>query len=615
MKKPVFITILFLLLLISSIGISIDPAQTYLIPEDSVNFVPAAEPLERVYGKDYSWNIWHSISRISFRNYVKLVTENGSRWIQTPELYSNQNGEAREWIAEELSRVSDGRIEVEIIGEYQSVVGRLPGYLPIDGPAFLVGGHFDSVPGAAGANDDGTGIAAMLEIARVMSQYEWPLDIYFGAWNAEEIGLLGSREVAYEFRTRDIDILVHYNVDMLLVPDPEDRTVLMVYPVGPYTLGHYWADLTVQMSNAYGNGIIEPVMSSDFPYWHQSDHWSFIQEAYGSSLFAHESGDAYDIWYHKPSDVWTNEAYDYAIGAEAVKSIGAAIAFTQARAYQMPIHDEHSFTLIPSHNRSFYMTISGETSINVTSRWFGGGVTYSIYNPEGYLIEEIVFDDASPWESSIVLQTPVSQQGVYQLCVFNHRGTTTGYEVSYVYDSDIDNNDVMDSEEFWFDANLFSTDQDLDTLFDAYEMIIGTDWESPDSDSDELPDNWELEFGFDPLDALDAMVDADNDTLSNLQEFILGLNPLLSDSDLDLLPDAWEVQYGLNPLMDDSLEDPDDDGKSNLQEYLDGTDPLVIDLEPMTIPVIWYVAPSLVIVSGVIIYAWTKHRERNWEGY
>lgn len=615
MKKQVFITIIFLSLLVSSIGISIVPAQTYLVLEESQSFLPADESLERVYGEDYSWDIWTSISQSSFKNYVRKVTENGSRWIQAPELYSNQNGEAREWIEEELLRVSDGRIEVEIIGEYQSVVGRLPGYLPIDGPAFLVGGHFDSVPGAAGANDDGTGIAAMLEIARVMSQYEWPLDIYFGAWNAEEIGLRGSREVAYEFRTRGVDILVHYNVDMLLVPDPDDKTVLMIYPIGPYTLGHYWADLTVQMSNTYGNGIIEPLISSDFSYWQQSDHWSFILEAYGSSLFAHESGGAYDIWYHKPSDVWTNEAYDYAIGAEAVKSIGAAIAFTQARAYQMPVNDDRSFTLLSNHEKNFYMTITGETSINVTSRWWGGGATFSIYNPEGYLIEEVTFHDASPWKSSIVLETPVSSLGVYQLRVYNHQDTTVGYEITWAHDSDINANEIPDSEEFWFDVEYFSTDQDLDTLSDAYEMIIGTDLESPDSDSDELPDNWELDYGLDPLDPLDAMADADSDTLSNLQEFILGLDPLLSDSDFDHLPDAWEIQYHLNPLVDDSLEDPDEDDKSNLQEYLDGTDPLVADLEVMTIPVIWYLAPSLVIVSSAIYYAWTKHRERNWTGY
>ena len=611
MKKPVFLTIIFLLLLISSIGISIGPAQTYLVSEDSVSLVPAAETLERVYGEDYSWNIWRSISQSSFRNYVKLVTENGSRWIQTPERYSDQNGEAREWIAEELSRVSEGRIEVEIIGEYQSVVGRLPGYLPFDGPAFLVGGHFDSVPSAAGANDDGTGVAALLEIARVMSQYEWPLDIYFGAWNAEEIGLLGSSEVAYEFRTRGIDILVHYNVDMLLVPDPEDRTVLMVYPLGFYHTGHYWADLTVQMSNTYGNGIIEPVISTDFPYWQQSDHWSFIQQGYESSLFAHESGGAYDYWYHTPGDVWDNEAYDYEIGAEAVKSIGAAIAFTQARAYQMPVHGERSFTLIPSHNRSIYMTITGETSINVTSRWFGGGATYSIYNPEGYLIEEIAFDDASPWESSIVLQTPVSGQGVYQLCVSNHRGTSTGFEVSYVYDSDIDNNDVPDSEEFWFgfDVELFSTDQDSDTLSDAFEMIIGTDWESPDTDSDILPDNWELDYGLDPLNSSDALDDEDGDTLTNLEEFIYGSNPLLIDSDNDEIPDRWEIDNGLDPSVNDASEDPDNDHITNLEEYRAGTDPNVAEENPLA----YLITPALtagvifvLVIASVFIYRRSK---------
>lgn len=596
MKKLQFITIIFVSLLVSSIGISIVPAQTYMIQETSLSYVPQTESVERVYGEDYSGDIWESISQSSFRNYVKLVTENGSRWISTPEHYSDQNGEAREYIAEELSRVSDGRIEVEIIGEYQSVVGRLPGYLPIEGSAFLVGGHFDSVIEAPGANDDGSGVAAMLEIARVMSQYEWPLDIYFGAWNAEEIGLRGSREVAIEFAIRGVDILVHYNVDMLLVPDPEDGTVLMVYPEGAYHFGQYWADLTVQMSNTYGNGIIEPVVSTDYSAWTRSDHMSFIQHGYESSLFACESGGAYDGWYHSSGDVWDNEAYDYEIGAEAVKSIGAAIAFTQARAYQMPVHGERSFNILPSHERNIFMTITTETSINVTSRWWGGGATYSIYDPEGNLIEEIVFDDASPWEFSIVLETPVSRQGVYQLRVSNHRGTTTGYDVSWVYESDININNIPDSEEFWFgfDIELFSTDQDSDTLTDAYEMIIGTDWESPDSDSDVLPDNWELDYGLDPLNSSDALDDEDGDTLTNLEEFTFGSNPLLIDSDKDEIPDKWEIDNGLDPSVNDAFEDPDNDQITNLEEYRAGSDPNVAEEHPLS----YLITPAL--PAGVI---------------
>jgi len=596
MKKQIGFSIIFLLLLVSSIGIAVAPAQTNVIQETSPNFLPAAEPLERIYGEDFSWDIWTSISQSSYTDYVRRATENGSRWIQTPDLYSEQNLIAREWIADELVEISNGRIEVETIGSYQSVVGKLPGYLPTDGPAFLVGGHLDCVPGTDGANDDGTGIAAMLEIARVMSEYEWPLDIYFGAWNAEEIGLFGSREVAREFRNRSIDLLVHYNVDMLLVPDLDERSVLMVYLDGPYSVGHYWADLTAQMSNTYGNGRIVPVVSNDFGAWQRSDHYSFIEEAYGTSLFATESGVSRDIWYHAAGDTWSNVAYDYEVATEAVRAIGAAIAFTQAGAYQIPVHGDRSFTLIPSHERSFYMTITAETSINVTSRWFGGGATYTIYDPEGYLVEEVVYDDASPWESTVVLETPVTRQGLYELRVFNHLGTSTGFEVEWAYDTDIDNNHILDSEESWLDVELFSTDQDSDTLSDAYEMIIGTNWESADSDLDSLPDNWELYYGLDPLNSNDASEDEDGDSLTNLEEFQHGSNPLLEDSDQDALPDKWEIENGLNPAVDDSSGDPDNDQVTNLEEYLAGTDPNVAEPEPLS-----YTLTPMILVGGIFV--------------
>jgi hypothetical protein len=599
MRKHTGITIILLILLVSSSAIAILPAQAEMIQESqksASNFIPAAESLTRVYGEDYSLDIWNAISQSSYTNYVRKLTENGSRWIQSPSLYSEQNADAREWIADELIRVSNGRIEVETIGEYQSVVGRLPGYLPSDGPAFLVGGHFDSVPGAAGANDDGTGVASMLEIARVMSEYEWPLDIYFGAWNAEEIGLFGSTEVSREFRNRGIDLLVHYNVDMLLVPDELTRSVFMVYLVGPYTVGRYWADLTVQMSNTYGNGRIIPVMSSDFGAWQRSDHYPFIQDAYGSSLFAHESGGARDEWYHQPSDVWSNPAYDYAVATEAVRSIGASIAFTQAGAYGIPIHGDRSFTLQPGHERSFFMAVTTETSINVSSRWFGGGAMYSIYDPEGYLVDEAVYEDASPWESTMVLETEVSRQGLYELRIINNQGTSTGFEVSWLYDSDIDNNDVLDSQEFWLDIELFSTDQDSDSLSDAYEIIIGTDWESADSDQDLLPDNWELEYGLDPLNPNDALGDEDDDSVTNLEEFSHGSNPLLSDSDQDKIPDAWEIANGLNPAIDDAAGDPDNDHKTNLEEYEAGTDPNIAEFEPLN-----YILTPVILTGGVFV--------------
>lgn len=567
-----------------------------------------SENLERVYGVDYSRTIFQTISANSFKDYVIKLTENGSRWIQSPTLMSEANSAARNWIANELIAVSNSRIEVEVLGEYHSVLGRLPGYLPNNAPAILVGGHYDGLAVGAGANDDGSGVAAILELARVLSQYNWPLDIYFGAWNAEEIGLLGSGEVAHILSLRGVELLVHYNIDMLLVPHPERLSVLMAYPVGSYHDGKYWADLPRALSSNYGRNGIEPIISSDFSGWQSSDHWPFIQRGYLRSLFAHESGFAYDYAYHTSGDVWNNPLYNYGVAIEGVKAIGASIAFTMGRAYQQLILENHKITLNPGSQKNYSITITGQTIINVTSRWWGGSISFKLYNPENQLLKEVIRDQTSPWEMSVVIQQTVNTEGVYKLFVLNQGSTSTGCDLTYEYDSDIDGNDVPDSEEFWFDASYFMLDSDLDTLSDGQEMILGTSWVNADSDFDSIPDNWEINFGLNPLDPSDALGDEDGDTLTNLEEYQHNSNPLLVDSDFDQMPDDFEVAHNLNPAVDDSQEDPDQDLVSNLDEYLEGTDPQYAELrlERFAIPITGLLIVIIIIAAGIVL--WNKKR-------
>ncbi|MHA2360260.1 MAG: M28 family metallopeptidase, partial [Candidatus Thorarchaeota archaeon] len=427
------------------------------------------------------------------------------------------------WIADELVNVSDGRIEVEFIGNYESVVGRLPGYFPYDAPVLLVGGHYDSFKSSPGANDDGTGVAAMLEIARVMSEYEWPLDIYFGAWNAEEIGLLGAREVAQEFQSRGIDILVHYNIDMLLVKNPyvpDNRTIPMVYPDMVYQEGQYWAEQTMLMSSQYGNGMILPVESSGFSGWERSDHWAFITQGYGTSLFVHESGFGYDTAYHTSHDRWDNPLYNYTVGIEVVKAIGASFAYTMSREYQQLVKEEVRFILNSGEERTFYLPISTQTSVNVSCRWWGGGADFLLRNPSDVLLGSSYNSDSSAWEPSIIMNPGVSVFGIHTLTVYNPGTTTTGFELLVEYESDIDGNFVPDSQEFWFDTAYFTMDSDSDFISDAHEYIIGTSADSADSDLDSMTDSWEIEFGLDPLDASDADLDFDSDGVLNKDEYL-----------------------------------------------------------------------------------------------
>ena len=70
-------------------------------------------------------------------------------------------------------------------------------------------------PVAPGVSDNASGVAAVLEMARVMSQYEFDKSIVFIAFSAEEVGLLGSQAYATEAKQEKMDIEAVLNNDII----------------------------------------------------------------------------------------------------------------------------------------------------------------------------------------------------------------------------------------------------------------------------------------------------------------------------------------------------------------------------------------------------------------
>jgi hypothetical protein len=119
-------------------------------------------------------------------------------------------GAARLWIFNELVRVGNGRLQVSfdnfpipqssIPTNQQNVVARLPGTSPHSGVIVLMA-HYDSravdpANGsglAPGANDNASGVAVLIEVARLLSARSWNQDVVFVAFAAEEQGRHGSR--------------------------------------------------------------------------------------------------------------------------------------------------------------------------------------------------------------------------------------------------------------------------------------------------------------------------------------------------------------------------------------------------------------------------------------
>jgi Iap family predicted aminopeptidase len=121
-------------------------------------------------------------------------------------------------------RVRDGaevKVDVDAISERRlthNVIAETPG--GDEGHVVMAGGHLDSVPGGPGINDNGSGIATLIETAEAIGPDPPGNRVRLGFWGAEELGLLGSRRyvrsLAREARRR---IRAYINLDMVGSPN------------------------------------------------------------------------------------------------------------------------------------------------------------------------------------------------------------------------------------------------------------------------------------------------------------------------------------------------------------------------------------------------------------
>jgi hypothetical protein len=77
--------------------------------------------------------------------------------------------------------------------DWQNIIVEIPGK-EIPGEVLIVGAHFDAVPDAPGADDNATGVAALLEIARVLKDRPMRRTLRLVFFNLEEAGLAGSNQ-------------------------------------------------------------------------------------------------------------------------------------------------------------------------------------------------------------------------------------------------------------------------------------------------------------------------------------------------------------------------------------------------------------------------------------
>ncbi len=207
----------------------------------------------------------------------------------------------------------------------------------------MAGAHLDSVPEGPGINDNGSGSAAILEVAEAMAKVKTKNQLRFAWWGAEESGLIGSYEYVGGLSDEEIDdIALYLNFDMVGSPN--------------YMFGIYDGDGSeFGLEGPAGSDVIEatfeefyteaglPFQATEFSG--RSDYAGFIdvgipagglftgaegvKTADEAALYGGVAGESYDPCYHSACDTIDNlsmEALDVNTDAIAYATLQFAMS-------------------------------------------------------------------------------------------------------------------------------------------------------------------------------------------------------------------------------------------------------------------------------------------------
>ena len=180
----------------------------------------------------------------------------------------------------------------------------------------VCGSHFDSFSyeamfgggTAPGADDNATGVASVLESARIMTQYEFEYSIIYCAYGCEEMGLYGSEAYASRCQQEGMDIIGYFNNDMNGYLYGDQIHIDCIYPNSVEPIGTYY----MNVGEVYYPEL--PIRHVNFNQG-DSDHTSFNNHGY-MGIYPFEDYENYSPYIHTPNDVIGTSVTSFEMGQQ-----------------------------------------------------------------------------------------------------------------------------------------------------------------------------------------------------------------------------------------------------------------------------------------------------------
>ena len=232
------------------------------------------------------------------------------------------------------------------VGMSENLIASLPGTATPD-QTFVIGAHFDSVPGSPGADDNASGVAGLLETARVLAGNPFQSTIEFVAFGLEEVGLLGSTQFAQAASGAGRDLIGMIAFDMIgyicdtpgcqivfndvppcLDVDPEGVDVgtgiaAIANGASAALLGSFQASAVAYVPSLEVGSALVAGIGACFPDSRRSDHAPFWDEGY-SALELTDTADFRNPYYHGAGD--TLATLDLGFATDVTRAALATVA-------------------------------------------------------------------------------------------------------------------------------------------------------------------------------------------------------------------------------------------------------------------------------------------------
>ncbi len=135
---------------------------------------------------------------------------------------------------------------------FRNIVGRLSAQRGAS--LIILGAHFDSVEGTPGADDNASGLAVLLEAARLLSRARLRSELLFCAFNLEELNMIGSTYFAKKLKAAEVKVDAMISLEMIGYTDP--RPGSQKYPIGLSWLYPERGDFIGVIGNWYSSSLL-----------------------------------------------------------------------------------------------------------------------------------------------------------------------------------------------------------------------------------------------------------------------------------------------------------------------------------------------------------------------